>query len=408
MQVQTFAIGAPVNFVVTSPGGSTYPGEPVGTEAWVVVQTILLPENGDYLVTLSTPDDASPTIYGISFSMEGEETQPERIYFAPGETSARVRGQFTAPGRKEYILNAAVGQVMQVLIDTPGSSIPLDLKITSPNGSLWTGYDGGGIGSAFKAIMLPESGDYLITLTTPADAPAMRYEAGFDVITPALPGASPERVDFEGRGAKQAGRSGALVAGGAKTYVLSALAGETLKVESFASGAPVNFVVTSPGGSTYAGESISTEPWAFERILLLSENGDYLVTVSSPGGANPTTYGISFLIEEVEAEPERVDFAPGETSATRTGVIEVGVHVKKYVLNASQGQRLRLTVTTATPDDASISISVTLSGTNEVLGSTGDDNSLTVEIPVTGDYVVRLSTARAAGDTSYTVLFEIE
>ena len=38
---------------------------------------------------------------------------PERIHFDPGATSAMIRGRFTSPGRKEYILNATAGQVPQ-------------------------------------------------------------------------------------------------------------------------------------------------------------------------------------------------------------------------------------------------------------------------------------------------------
>ena len=62
-------------------------------------------------------------------------------------------------------------------------------------------------------------------------------------------------------------------------------------------------------------------------------------------------------------------------------------------------------------DYAPVGIIITLSGTNDVLALSGGEsqtNSLTVDIPATADYVVNLNTARAATDTSYTVLFEIE
>jgi hypothetical protein len=354
--------------------------------------------------TLVQATQPPPVFTSVSTVVQG--TPPERIPFDPGATSATVRDQFTVPGRKEYILNATVGQVMEVLIDSLGSGVSLDLTIISPNGMLWTDYDSWGIGPSVKTITLPESGDYRVSLTTPADAPAMEYEAGFVIITPAAPGESPERVDF-GAGTTQVHRSGALIAGGVKNYVLTARAGQLMKVQSFAIGAAASFVVTIPGGSVYPAESIPTEAWVFGATILLPESGDYLVTVSSPGDGNSTIYGITFSLEGGEP-PERVDFASGETSATRTGVILAGINVKEYILGASQGQRLRVTGTTATPDDGPIGIIVTLAGTNDELGWTVDDNSLTMEIPATADYVVNLSTARAAGDTSYTVVFEIE
>jgi hypothetical protein len=354
--------------------------------------------------TLLQATQPEPVFTPVSTLVQG--TGPERIHFDPGATSATVRGQFTTPGRKEYILNATVGQVMEVLIDTLGSGVSLDLKITSPNSTQWVGYDGWGIGPAFKTVTLPQSGDYRVTLTTPADAPAMEYEAGFVIITPAAPGVSPEWVNFEA--ARQATRNGALTAGGIKKYVLAARAGQTMQVQTFAIGAPVNFVVTSPGGSTYPGESIPTEAWVFGLTILLPESGDYLVTVSAEGEANSTIYDITFSLEGGEAQPERVSFASGETSVTRTGVIGAGVNVKEYILSAAQGQTMRVTVTTATSDDAPVGIIVTRSGANDTLAVSGDANGLTEDIPATADYVVNLSTARAASDTSYTVLFEIE
>ena len=355
--------------------------------------------------TLVQAIQPEPVFTPVSTLVQGP--QPERIRFDPGATSATVRGRFTAPGRKEYVLNATVGQVMEVAIDSLGSGVPLDLKITSPNGTQWVGYDTWGMGPSFKTVTLPQSGDYRVTLTPPADTSATTYEATFVVITPAAPSESPERVNV-GAGTPQVNHSGALIAGGIKKYVLNARAGQTMRVQSFSIGAPASFVVTSPGGSVYPGESIPTEAWVFGLTIVLPESGDYLVTVSSPADANPTIYDISFSIEAGEAQPERVDFASGETSATRTGVIVGLVNVKEYILGAAQGQRLRVSVTS---DYAPVGIIVTLSGSDGVLASSGGEsqtNSLTVDIPATADYVVNLNTARAATDTSYTVLFEIE
>jgi hypothetical protein len=473
--------------------------------------------------TLVQAIQPEPVFTPVSTRVQGPG--PERIHFEPDATSAMVRGRFTAPGRKEYILNATAGQVMEVGIDNR-SGIVLDLKITSPDGMLWMGYDSWGIGPSVKTITLTKSGDYLITLTTPADAPAMDYEAGFVIITPAAPGASPERIDFVA-GTTEVHRSGALIAGGVKNYLLNARAGQTMQVQTFAIGAPASFVVKSPGGSVYPGEPVGTEAWVFVLNTVWPESGDYLVTVSAPGDGNSTIYGITFSMEagtlpptpeRVQFEPgaseamrtgslaqasikqyllharagqtmdvlttgynapvgfsissptgttweaqpvgelgyweytrtvvlpesgdylitlsllpgavavtdyavrfaaaalpvppERVAFASGEPSSTRTGIIGAGVNVKEYILSAAQGQRLRVTVTTATSaDDGPVGINVTLAGTNDVLGSSDDESqpySLTVDIPATADYVVNLNTARAAGDTGYTVVFEIE
>ena len=108
---------------------------------------------------------------------------PERIEFDAGTTSTQRSGLLPSGyGVKQYVLRAEAGQTMTV--DVFSNDVPLSMTISLPNGMQripeMSPADGGGyrIGHEFT---LPESGDYLVTLTKSDHTPSTNYTADFTI-----------------------------------------------------------------------------------------------------------------------------------------------------------------------------------------------------------------------------------
>lgn len=107
---------------------------------------------------------------------------PERVEFAPGESSAQRGGlQPSGPGIEQYVLMANQGQTMTV--DVVSDGVPLSLTIESPSGNRWIPEmretpDGYEIGHQFT---LPETGDYLVTLGKADHTPSTNYTVTFTI-----------------------------------------------------------------------------------------------------------------------------------------------------------------------------------------------------------------------------------
>ena len=363
-----------------------------------------LPATQDYLITVARPEGSST--YTLTITITSPAAEAERIVFGPGEISARRSGVLEAAGGyKEFVLTAGAGQIMEVIAS--GDPVPVDLAITSPSGVRWLGepfgYDGA---MSIKTILLPESGDYRITLSTPLAAPASNYDLTVSVVTPAQPGAPPERITFA-PGATSASRRGGLLPGIEKQYVLGAAAGQVMRVRTTALRVPVNFTIVTPGGATFTGELQGSEAYIFERTITLPENGDYVVNVSTPADAEPTLYDILFEITErvgmiPTPTPERVEFAPGATSATLTGEV-AWPEQKVYVLRALAGQTMTVEITS--PDGLANFAIVGEDGI-PIKRLVNEDRTFSFELPATQDYFVTV--ARPEGSSTYTLTITIE
>jgi hypothetical protein len=83
---------------------------------------------------------------------------------------------------KQFVMRAEAGQTMTV--DIFSDDVPLSMTITAPNGMQripeMFPVEGGGyrIGHEFT---LPESGDYLVTLTKADQTPSTNYTADFTI-----------------------------------------------------------------------------------------------------------------------------------------------------------------------------------------------------------------------------------
>ena len=65
-------------------------------------------------------------------------------------------------------------------------------------------------------------------------------------------------------------------------------------------------------------------------VLPLPRTQDYLVTVARPAGSSSYSLVIEIPPPAAPAPPERVNFAPGATSATRSGVVPAGINIMQY------------------------------------------------------------------------------
>lgn len=187
MEVRTNGYNAPVNFTVHSPGGEMWTGEPSNSEVYIYTTLIALPQAGDYLVTLWVPAGAGATQYDVTFTINpstppSPSEPPERVELAPGALSAQRSSLLpTGPGLQQYVLAASAGQTMTV--ELTSDDVPLSLTMASPTGARW-------VSEALPAddsyritqtVSLPETGDYIVTLTKPDHTPSTNYEIAFTI-----------------------------------------------------------------------------------------------------------------------------------------------------------------------------------------------------------------------------------
>jgi hypothetical protein len=271
-------------------------------------------------------------------------------------------------------------------------------------------------------IWYGDRGDQLIfvvatsaTPTAPPTIPSISTPTAPLAPTPtAGSGSSRERVEFE-PGAISATRSGNLPAGGAKQYVLWAAAGQTMLVHTVGYNAPVEFTLTSPNGGTWSGELAPSEVYIFTVQVVLPQNGDYVTTLSVPPAAGATRYDVIFTISANSqpstpppvVSPERVRFAPGATSATRSGDLPAG-GIKDYVLWAAAGQSMHVqTVANNAPVEFTLTSPNGETWSGEPQPSDVYIFTMQVTLPHTGDYKVKLSVPPDTRATHYNVIFTI-
>jgi hypothetical protein len=128
----------------------------------------------DYYISVTTADGSTAVSYALQVVI------PERIEFAPGATSALLRGGVPPNGTHNYILKVAAGQTMTVrLTAAHGSGL---FVIWGADGTVlisdhadateWTG-------------VLPSTQDYYIDVRAAADNPPLKYT--LEVTIPPLP-----------------------------------------------------------------------------------------------------------------------------------------------------------------------------------------------------------------------------
>lgn len=226
------------------------------------------------------------------------------------------------------------------------------------------------------------------------------------------PDESGERVEFE-PGIATTTRSGVLAEGGYKKYVLAASAGQRIQIQTVGYDAPIHFTLRNYGGDTWSGEPQASGVYLYAVRVVLPEDGDYLVMLSTPLDMAGTRYDITFTLEDIwqpSEPPERVEFTNETNSAQISGLLPSGLTVKQYVLAAKEGQILTVNFVS---DDVPISLTLTSpSGMllfSEILQANGSSSGGNVhKLVETGDYLITLTKADHTPSTHYTMDFTIQ
>ncbi|MCB0054440.1 MAG: hypothetical protein KDE24_33385, partial [Caldilinea sp.] len=199
-------------------------------------------------------------------------------------------------------------------------------------------------------------------------------------------------------GETSAVRTGALSGAGSKQYVFRALAGQ-----------PARILVDSPGaGANFALQGVSdgivykplSNP-AREFSLTLPRTQDYLISLSGPAFIN---YSLELTVQPTgptstppPAPPERISFAPGQSSAVRSGPLYANTP-RQFIFGAAAGQTARILLSSPSPA-ANFSVRGVSDGvTYKSMGDPAREWSFT--LPVSQDYLI---TIQAPVNTSFSL-----
>ncbi len=221
-------------------------------------------------------------------------------------------------------------------------------------------------------------------VTTPSPAPPPPPEPQPE---PTPPQGVTQRIQFA-PGETSAIVSNTVRQGTRDTYLLQAQGNQTLSAQLTSTQNSASFQVVAPDGTTLVEE---TTNWQGE----LPADGDYQIIVRSPQG--DTNYSLTVSITEPQPPQgitERIQFAPGETSATLSNTVARDVS-NTYLLRATLNQTLSVNLT-STQNDAVFRV-VAPDGTTLVQETTNWQGTL----PASGDYRVIVRSQR--GGASYTL-----
>lgn len=215
--------------------------------------------------------------------------------------------------------------------------------------------------------------------------------------TPLPPPGSPIRIQFP-PGGTSATVSGSVQFPDRPQYVLRALTGQEMTVEIFSPGGQANFAIQGVSdGQPY--KRLENESRSFTFRLPTTQ--DYLISVATPGGA--TNYDLRVTVvtaRPLPAEPIRIQFPPGGTSATVEGVVQP-LQMIDYALRAQAGQEM--TVQISSPRGAANFAITGLSDGQAYKRLVNKDRYYSFRLPITQDYVITVATGAGVVDYSLTV-----
>ncbi|MBW7884225.1 MAG: hypothetical protein H3C34_16600 [Caldilineaceae bacterium] len=316
---------------------------------------------------------------------------PTRINFAPGQTSAIVRGYVGPYDRPQYIFYAFAGQDARVVIDSPSPTTSFAVRGVA-DGVL---YKSLADPARQFALTLPRTQDYLITVAASVNT---SFIVELFVSPLPTPPPSPERISF-GPGEEMAVRSGNTGASGTKQYIFRAFSGQEGRIRLESPGAAANFALRG------VADGIEYKPLsnpARDVSFILPRTQDYLITISGPAN-------LDFLLElsikplgPPPPLPERIRFGPGQDSAVRSGPLYANTP-KQYIFGAQATQNTRIRLGSPSP---AARFSVQGASDGIIYKSMGDASTeWNYTLPRTQDYVM---TIQAPVNTSYTVELYIE
>jgi hypothetical protein len=351
-----------------------------------------VPFTGDYQINLATASGAPAVAYTLQVIIPaaGGPVTPQRIQFAPGQSSAQVQDSLAAGGDlNSYVVNVAAGQTIQVgVFASPPAAT--NIYIRNAAGQLISS----GTDMSGASTTATTAGDYFIDVSNFNAAPAVSYTLTVTV-PPLNPPPAPTRISF-GPGQSSAQLDGTLPAGGAATYVIAIAAGQTL-ITDLNDNPPGNVQI---GISDPAGNPINFGRAPTSLGSAAVTTGDYTIALSTTAG--PVSYSLVVNVPPLPAgNATRIEFGPGATSATVQGDLPFGGDQDTWLIRGLAGQVLNVSVGVVEATGWTRVYVYDAAGQIIALGT--DITGAQAPLNATGDYRIVVVSDAAAGPLSYSL-----
>ncbi len=395
MQINIASAGNPLYITVISPNGTPLARAQNGVQSFY--QT--LSESGDYTIQVSASAGTPTTNFTLTVAVttgtpSGGVTQ--RITFAAGATSASVSGQVAGTNVDTYLLNAYIGQQLQVTLSSPSGTAYLN--VIAPNGIPLARAQAGA--QSFSGS-LPVSGDYQLQVLLLGTTIETNYTLNVSVTgSGGLPSETIQRITFA-TGATSATVNGRIDGASMDNYLLDASAGQYMQITVASPAGEAYLTVVSPQGSPLARAQAGAQSFSGS----LPETGDYRISVSSPSATAHTTYTLTVTVTGSSSSgvTQRIRFASGATSSAISGQVG-GSGVDTYLLDAGGGQQMQITL--SSPSGTAYLNVIAPDGSplaRAQAGAQGFSGSL----PTSGDYQLQVMTLGGNPQTSYTLTVSV-
>ena len=350
------------------------------------------PFTGDYQINLATASGAPAVAYTLQVIIPaaGGPVTPQRIQFAPGQSSAQVQDSLAAGGDlNSYVVNVAAGQTIQVgVFASPPAAT--NIYIRNAAGQLISS----GTDMSGASTTATTAGDYFIDVSNFNAAPTVSYTLTVTV-PPLNPPPAPTRISF-GPGQSSAQLDGTLPAGGAATYVIAIAAGQTL-ITDLNDNPPGNVQI---GISDPAGNPINFGRAPTSLGSAAVTTGDYTIALSTTAG--PVSYSLVVNVPPLPAgNATRIEFGPGATSATVQGDLPFGGDQDTWLIRGLAGQVLNVSVGVVEATGWTRVYVYDAAGQIIALGT--DITGAQAPLNATGDYRIVVVSDAAAGPLSYSL-----
>lgn len=236
----------------------------------------LSPTNAPPEVVTATPMPELPTSVPSATSAVAPVAGGTRISFPAGGTAASVQGSVASGGTASYRVGASAGQFMMARIDSANTS--LYLNIQAPDGSMLVSSSSR---AAFWQGALPQDGDYAISVVSAGGAGSFNLSVTI-----------PVRVQFAA-GAVSATQNGEVTAKAVNTYLLYALANQTMTVTITAPNNDIFLTIYGlQDGTPYVRSALGQTHFSFK----LPRTQDYVIEAVSNDNAT-VDYAIKFVVQ---------------------------------------------------------------------------------------------------------------
>ena len=361
------------------------------------------PATGDYQINLATAGGAPAVAYTLQVIVPPSPgpVTPQRIQFAPGQSSAQLVDSLAAGGDlNSYVINVAAGQTIQVQVfASPPAATNIYIR-NAAGQQITSGTDMSGA-SATAAT----AGDYFIDVSNFNAAPAVNYTLTVTVPPisqppPPTTEPGPVRISF-GPGQTSALLSGGVAANAPAHYVIAIAAGQTL-ITDLNDNPPANVEITI---SDPAGNIVNFGRGPTSLGTVATTTGDYHIRLTTTSAA-AVSYALTATAPPLPGGgATRIEFAPGATSATVGGDLPFGGDTDTWLIRGLAGQALNVTVNVA---EATGWVRVYVyDPAGNIAGLGTDITGAQAPLVTTGDYRIVVVSDQAAGPLSYSMTAEI-